>query len=242
MIGNVEISFALTRQSVFGIHRCIMDTNTTAKTNQSRSMNIISALFVATCCIGLIAAFVCPSPVHAHPHAFIVQRITVMFDDKGMTGLRVKWKFDEMFSSLVAEEHDKNQNGILEADELLKIKKNAFEPIAQQNYFTFIKIDDQPFDVRFITDFNAVLENHRLTYEFSVPCHVAASTQFKKITIGCYDPSYYTAVFFARDNPVTLIGDDAFEVKTAIREDPDAAIYFNLIHPWVLFLSFRADR
>lgn len=180
-----------------------------------------------------------PPAVQAHPHAFIVQRLTVLFDQKGMAGIRVRWKFDDMFASMIADDHDRDRNGTLDADEVKAIQKGAFEQISQYHYFVFIKIDGAPFDVRFVKDFNAVLVNRRLTYEFTVPCHVTATTQPKKITVGCYDPTYYTAIFFAKNNPVSLVANDAFEVRTAIREDPETAIYFDMIHPWTLFLEFR---
>jgi ABC-type uncharacterized transport system substrate-binding protein len=199
-------------------------------------------LFLATLCGTMGGSIFRPRPIHAHPHAFIVQRLTVLFNEKGMAGIRVCWKFDEMFSSMIAEDHDQNRNGRFEANEMKALEENAFEPIAQENYFTFIQIDGQPFAVKFITDFTATLENQRLTYEFTIPCHVAASPQLKKITIGCYDPSYYTAIFFARNRPVSLIGDAAFVVQTAVREDPDTLIYFDMIHPWALFLEFRTKE
>jgi len=56
--------------------------------------------------------------VLSHPHVFIVQRIEVVFDDKGLAGFRIEWKFDEMFSSMIAGDYDKNQNKYLEPDEI----------------------------------------------------------------------------------------------------------------------------
>ena len=175
----------------------------------------------------------------AHPHVFIVQRLNVVFDEKGLAGIKVRWKMDDMFASMIAEDHDQNRNGTLETKEVLAVKENAFIFIAEQSFFTFIRIDNQPFDVKFIRDFNAILENNRLIYEFFIPCHVTATDQFKNIRVASYDPTYYTAIYFADKNPVALTADDAFELKTAIREDPDTTIYFDMIHPWTLFMEFR---
>lgn len=93
--------------------------------------------------------------------------------------------------------------------------------------------------IKFIRDFNATLENGRLVYEFLIPCHVTATDAYKKVSVSTYDPSYYTAIFFAKNNPVSLTAADAFELKTAIREDPRTKIYFDMIHPWTLFMEFR---
>ena len=175
----------------------------------------------------------------AHPHVFIVQRLDVVFDDKGLAGIRVRWIFDDMFASMIAEDHDINRNGKLEANEIQAVKEKAFSFIAEQNYFIFIKIDQKPFQVKFIKNFNAILKNQKLVYEFLIPCHVTATRNFKKIQVASYDPTYYTAIYFAQNNPVSLTTADRFEVKTAIREDPDTKIYFDMVHPWTLFAEFR---
>ena len=93
--------------------------------------------------------------------------------------------------------------------------------------------------MKFIKDFNAVLENQELAYEFLIPCHVTATSRLKTVSVASYDPSYYIAIHFAREKPVSLTAADHFEVKTAIREDPDTKIYFDMIHPWTLFMEFR---
>ena len=51
-------------------------------------------LFLNVLCIG--------SNVIAHPHVFIVQRLNIVFDNKGLTGFWVEWNFDEIFSSMIA--------------------------------------------------------------------------------------------------------------------------------------------
>ena len=180
----------------------------------------------------------CPSDLYAHPHVFVVQRLNVVFDDKGLAGIKVFWKFDDMFAGMIAEDHDLNRNGILEPVEVKTVEKNAFSYIAEYSYFSFIKIDKKPFEVKFIRDFDAVLKDNRLTYEFFIPCHVSVTKHIKKITVATYDPSYYTAIFFAANSSVSLSNADTYEVKTAIREDPDTKIYYDMVHPWTLFLEF----
>ena len=152
----------------------------------------------------LLFLFLPVPEITAHPHIFIVQRLNVAFDDKGLSGIKVCWHFDDMFAAMVIEEHDVNRNGKFEENEIQTIKEKAFSYIAEYSYFTFIKIDGIPFDVKFIKDFNAVLMNRKLIYEFFIPCHVTASQHAKKITIASYDPSYYTAILFSEKAPVGL--------------------------------------
>jgi ABC-type uncharacterized transport system substrate-binding protein len=189
--------------------------------------------------IALAALFAAATVSWAHPHAFIVQRIEVVFDDKGLAGVKIRWKFDDMFASMIAEDYDRNRNGRLEPGEVEVVKENAFSNLSQFSYFTFIKINDKPFEVKYIKDFNAHLADNRLVYEFLIPCHVRATDRAKTIAVGTYDPTYYTAIFFAANAPVSLASAEAFDVKTSIKEDPDTTIYYDMVHPWTLFLEFR---
>ena len=178
-------------------------------------------------------------PVGAHPHVFVNQRLDIVFDEKGLAGIGVHWEFDEMFAGMITEHNDLNGNGCFEPQEVRSVKENAFDYIKEHSYFTFIKIDDRPFTVKFITNFNAVLKNDRLIYEFFIPCHVMATEHFKHVIVTSYDPSYYTAIFFTKKGPIRLTAANTFDVQTEVGEDPNTKIYFDMIHPWALFSKFR---
>jgi len=187
-------------------------------------------LFLNVLCMG--------SDAIAHPHVFIVQRLNVVFGNQGIEGFEVEWHFDDMFSSMIATDYDQNQNSTLEPAEVAVVKEKAFSYIAKYDYFVFVKIDGQPFKVRWIKDFNAVLKNGKLSYHFFVPCHVKAHKQFKKIVIATYDPSYYTAIFFAQKRPASVENVDRFVIESSIKEDKSTSIYFGMVNPWALFLKF----
>ncbi|WP_419664084.1 DUF1007 family protein [Desulfosarcina variabilis] len=55
-----------------------------------------------------------PRQSRTHPHSFILKRLTILFDEKGMAGVRVWWKCNDMFASMIIEAHDKNRNGRFE--------------------------------------------------------------------------------------------------------------------------------
>jgi len=191
------------------------------------------------CCAAAAVLAVLVPCAHAHPHLFIEQRLKAVFDDKGLAGFMVIWEFDDMFSSMIAEDYDANKNGALDPGEIKDIKENAFAAVGDYDYFTFIKINGDPFKVKFVRDFNAAFNNRKLVYEFFIPCHVPASAAVKKVTVASYDPSYYSALGFAAEKPVVLEKAENFAVTTSVREDQDTKIYFDMIHPWTLFLEFR---
>lgn len=191
-------------------------------------------------CILMISAFVLmSSEVRAHPHVFIAQRLKIIFDDKGLAGINAQWEFDEMFTAMIVEDYDCNRNGKFEPDEIAIIKEKAFFYIKEFSFFHFIRINTRPFRVKYIKNFQALIDDKKLIYEFFIPCHVTATNQFKKICIATYDPTYYTAIFFTQKKPFSLISAEAFNVKTAVKKDPETKIYFDMIHPWALFLEFK---
>jgi len=178
----------------------------------------------------------------SHPHIFIDQKIKIVFDDQGLAGFTIHWTFDDMFTSMIVGDYDKNQNGVLEKVEVALIKKEAFSYVSNYNYFTFVKIEGKPFDLKFIQNFSAELHDKKLVYKFFIPCHVMATSNFKQVTVASYDPSYYCAVLFGNNGSVSLDNSESFEVKTAIKEDKSTSIYYGQVNPWALFLDFRKKQ
>jgi hypothetical protein len=41
-------------------------------------------------------------PAAAHPHIFIKEHVEVLFDRNTVTGVRMTWSFDELYSSILA--------------------------------------------------------------------------------------------------------------------------------------------
>ncbi len=175
----------------------------------------------------------------AHPHVFIAQRLKIVTNGKGLTGFNIYWEFDEMFSTMICDDHDLNKNGILEEAEVASIKEKAFSYIAEFNYFIYVKIDGTPFQVKYVTRFTARLENGKLIYEFFIPCHVSALKKFKHINIASYDPTYYSGIYFTEQEPYTIDNNGPFEVIAQIKEDKSTSFYYDMVHPWTLFLDFR---
>ncbi|MCP4118457.1 MAG: DUF1007 family protein [Desulfobacteraceae bacterium] len=178
----------------------------------------------------------------AHPHVFIEERVKFEFDTKGLAGIRMIWTFDDMFSTMVAEDFDKNKNKALEPEEVADVKKGMFDNLVHYGYYAFVKIDAKPFEVKYVSDFKARLNKGILTYEFLIPCHVTAASQPKVVTLTSYDPDYYCALFFAEDTPTIISGDTAVEVSATIRKDMETSYYFGMVNPWQQRVSFRLKQ
>lgn len=196
--------------------------------NHGRTALVIAVLLI-----------VFPEVCASHPHVFIRNSLRIVFDQQGLAGVRVRWTFDEFFSSMIADEFDHNHNNKLEKSDIQNVKKGAFANLAKFDYFSFIKINGKPFNVRYIRDFSAALLDGKLVYQFMIPCHVKATTHFKKFVISQYDPTYYTRVVLAKHQPVITEGAAGFEVSCRISKNMKEAYYYGQVHPVEVTVRFK---
>lgn len=175
----------------------------------------------------------------AHPHVFIAQETAIVFDQAGLAGFKIHWTFDEMFSVMIGEDFDQNKDGHLNNKEVAVIKEKAFGYIAPHNYYIQVKIDGKPFAVKFIKDFNAVLNDGKLSYDFFIPCHVKAVKTVKKIVISPYDPEYYSAIYFPDIRHLTLENSSLFEIETRAERDMSTLFFHETVNPLAIFVNFR---
>jgi ABC-type uncharacterized transport system substrate-binding protein len=64
----------------------------------------------------------------------IRQRLTVIFDEMGLAGIRVRWKFDDMFAGMIAEDFDINRNGRLDPEEVIAVQTDGPFMTSSQPY------------------------------------------------------------------------------------------------------------
>lgn len=140
---------------------------------------------------------------------------------------------------MISEDFDQDKNGFLDKEEVAAVKEKAFGYIAAYGYYTHVKIDGEPFDVKFIADFSATLSNGRLSYDFFIPCHVTAVENPKSIVISPYDPEYYSAIYFPDRTHLSIENPDAFSIEAKSERDMSTLIYYETVNPLAIFLNFR---
>lgn len=187
----------------------------------------------------IFCSLLIPGYVFAHPHVFIDNTITIIFDKKGLAGVKAKWVFDEMFSSMIIHDYDGDKNGAFNAAEIEKIKNGAFSNLRNFHYFTHIKIEGKKFEVKFARDFSACLDNNRVIYTFFIPCHVSAVALYKEIKISIYDNSYYVDVALAGKNPVHVEHASRIDFQHKIVDNTKKPYYYGQIFPQEIILKFR---
>ena len=156
-----------------------------------------------------------------------------------MAGVKAEWVFDEMFSSMIIHDYDRNQDKNLNAGEIENIKSKLFSNLKNYHYFTYITINGKNFPVKFITSFTAVIDANRVTYTFFVPCHVKAYSREKEVKISMYDSEYYTDIALAEKNPIHFENDSMIDRTYKITENAENPFYYGQIFPKEIIINFK---
>ena len=175
-------------------------------------------------------------PVVAHPHVWITDVTTFLFDGPQLVGLHHHWEFDELFSSFVIEEHDVDGNGAFDQAELATLQAGAFSNLAEYGWFTHVRIDGEPLALAEVEDFAAAVADGRLSYEFTLPLPEPVDPAAVDFAVGVYDPEYYVEVLLDQDDPVRFNGMEQGACIFDLREDTEHPIYFGMVDPVVISL------
>jgi ABC-type uncharacterized transport system substrate-binding protein len=166
-------------------------------------------------------------PASVHPHVFAEARLDVILNpDDTIKSLQHVWRFDDLFSSTVLMEFDKNSDLKLDDAELEEVSKTVYDSLAEYNYFQLVTKDGKDVAMKPPAKLIANLEADQLVILFeSTPA--APLKLGGKIDFGVYDPTFYTAIDFTDDANMAVPNLPASCTRTVVRPDPDEAIAQN---------------
>lgn len=178
----------------------------------------------------LAAGIVWLAPVAAlaHPHIFAEARLEVVAGDDGtISELRNVWRFDEMFSSSVVLDFDKNTNLTLDPEELAEVGQTVLESLEEFSYYTTITADGKDVKVAKPEAINVDFKDGQLLMIFAVKPAEAMPLN-GKMTFGVYDPTMYAAMDFPSDDNMVAVGGKVSACKQqVVRPDPDEVLAQN---------------
>ncbi len=177
--------------------------------------------------------------VAAHPHVFIDNAITIVFNQEELAGIEVNWLFDEMFSSMLIHDYDENKDGVFDLAEIEAIKNGAFSNLRKFNYFTRIKINGEPFIVELVENFSVSMQDNCVVYNFFIPCKLKTEIGYKEIKISIYDDSYYVDILELDKDVIQFKGNSFVEYEYELRKDTGNPYYFGQIFPQEMILKFK---
>lgn len=157
--------------------------------------------------VGIAAMSALPTPGHAHPHVWIDAVAEMLFDDAGaLTGIRVYWVFDELYSAYAVEGLDRNGDGELERAELAPLATENIKNLKEFRYFTYVEVDGQSPDYGAVEEVGMRMVNGRLAMWFVVPLAKPVDPRTAEVAFALYDPTYYISVGLTENEPVRVSG------------------------------------
>jgi ABC-type uncharacterized transport system substrate-binding protein len=164
----------------------------------------------------------------AHPHVFADARLEIVADNAGnVVELHNVWRFDEVFSSSVLMDFDKNTNLKLDPEELKEVGDTVRTSLADFDYYTTLTDNGKHVDVSKPDAINVDYKDGQLLMFFAVK-PIEKMPLKGHLTFGVYDPTLYTSIDFPTDNELAMVGDAFKSCKhDVVRPDADQVIAEN---------------
>ncbi|MFC6489531.1 DUF1007 family protein [Nitratireductor sp. GCM10026969] len=175
----------------------------------------------------LAALLATAAQASAHPHVFAEARLDVIVDDEHrVEALRHLWRFDDLFSSTVLVEFDKNKDLQLDTEELQEVADVVHESLAEFDYFQIVTANGRDVAMqppqRLIADFR---DNQLIILFESHPDKPLPLDG--KVDFGVYDPTFYTAIDYVEDSYMAVENLPQDCRREVVRPDPQEAIAQN---------------
>lgn len=192
------------------------------------SSSWLKSRFIRSAATALLAS-VLPTTALAHPHVFADARLELTIAPDGtVQQLAHVWRFDDVFSSTVLMEFDKNGDLQLDRQELADLGNVINGSIAEFKYFQTVLDNGKDVKMARPTDLAADFTDNRLLIIFtSKPEKSLKLAAGHKISFGVYDPTFYTAIDYLNDNDLVVKGLPAGCSSKVVRPDPDEALAQN---------------
>lgn len=151
--------------------------------------------------VGMLTALA-SSPALAHPHVFVDYAVTLVMVGDRVTGVRLTWTFDDLFSGFILQEFDQDRNGVLSAQEVQRIEAKHLAEFKRVGYYTSVNVNGNPITMPDAREFRATVAKSLVSYEFTLPVGVPLASA-TAIEVWVDDPVYYIAYIPVAVTPKT---------------------------------------
>ena len=131
----------------------------------------------------------------AHPHTFIDVYPTITVKNSSTSTINFKWVLDDMSSSMLMMDVDKNGDGVINRSENSTMYKEYFTIFEDYDYYTYIKVDKKTIKFPEVENFKATIEKHRICYSFDI----TIKTDIKNTVFEFGDSDFYIAMVLKDD-------------------------------------------
>lgn len=147
-----------------------------------------------------------PASVSAHPHVLVDAKSEVVFDEDGLiASVRQSWRFDPAFTAYAVQGLDTDGDGVYSDDELKPLAKVNVDSLKEFDFFTFLTVGGEELDFVDPKDYWLVFGDGQLTLFYDLPLKAPIAVG-PETTLEVFDPEYFVAFNFVKEDPVTLDG------------------------------------
>jgi ABC-type uncharacterized transport system substrate-binding protein len=180
------------------------------------------------------------APAAAHPHVFIENRVSFVFDAGKVTALRLAWAFDEIFSDSLLMQFDADGDGAFDDLESRAVGEGTLPNLKMFHYFTYVFVDGKELDPIDPAEFVASVDDQRVvTFRMTVPLPQPVDPRTAALATEIYDREYYVQVDLAQQDSVSLENAGDAPCGATVRDDIEGAYFGGVIFPQEIALQCR---
>ncbi len=177
-------------------------------------------IFLASAALALLS----PTAAHVHPHVFVAATMKLDVDAAGtVEKFRHLWVFDDVFSSSVLIEFDKNLDLKLDGEELDGVEATIMKSIGEFNYFQVIQNNGKEVRMSRPPNLSASMNEQTLMVSFESAPEAPLALR-GDLAFSAYDPTSYTAIDFKSDGDLSAATLPDGCVAKVVRPVPEAGL------------------
>ncbi|MGD9786166.1 MAG: DUF1007 family protein [Hyphomicrobiaceae bacterium] len=186
-------------------------------------MNCAARLLVFAAALPAASAWT--TAATAHPHVWVKVEATVNYQRGAVTDITQRWTFDEMYSAMATQGLDTNGDGTYDRKELAELAQVNIDGLKEFDYFTFAKLGTADLKLADPKDYWLEYKDGVLTLTVTMPLAQPVLAEAEGFSFAVYDPSFFIAFDFVKDNAITLAGAPVgCEAKLTVpKQDADLA-------------------
>jgi len=145
--------------------------------------------------------------------------------DRQITGVRHAWTFDQFYTAMAMQGVDTNGDGILSKEELKPVVESMVDSLKPFDYFTYVHFAgvDKVLPLKAPERYSLDYDGNVLTLHFTLLLEEPVDASSQNVEVDVYDPSFYVAFGFAKDEPVKMAGTSAQGCGADIKQPDPAA-------------------
>jgi len=164
------------------------------------------------------------TPARAHPHVWIEMQSDVVFTENGLIkGVNLEWTFDDAYTQMALEGLDIDGDGLYSQAELAPLTKENIASLKDYEFFTVMRANGEQQKIGEVTDFGQIWSNNKLTLHLQVPLEKPIDPKTQEFTFKVYDPEFFIAIDYVRDDPVDVVGKLPESCKLVVKPVPTDA-------------------